>query len=189
MKPQRAKGVVVYRSDTKTNSNVQAAIAAAKKKEEERQERAAARALGPVPNYICYAWLFPNYDPKTGRGAPSPLPECKKCDGIIHPQEHHDCPGFTPKFKEHTKESHERWEAEREEIRETRRALRGVFCTECGELMEDPEDAQWHAEDHGGKAYRELYAVDGEPDGDMEGYEDEPEEDYCEGDDDGYDCD
>lgn len=40
-----------------------------------------------------------------------------------------------------------------------------------------------------GKPEREHDAVDGEPDGDMEGYEDEPEEDYCEGDDDGYDCD
>ena len=55
--------------------------------------------------------------------------------------------------------------------------------------MDDPEDAQWHWEDHEGKPERRHYAVDGEHDGDLDGYDDVPEEDHCEGDDDGYDCD
>jgi hypothetical protein len=76
-----------------------------------------------------------------------------------------------------------------DEIRETRRAGRGVFCSECGVLLEDPEeDAQWHFEDHEGRPERNHYAVDGEHDGDLDGYDDEPEEDYCD-EDDGYDCD
>src|ERR1700752_4620241 len=42
-----------------------------------------------------------------------------------------------------------------DEIRETRRAGRGVFCSECGVLLEDPEeDAQWHFEDHEGRPER-----------------------------------
>lgn len=178
---------IVYRSPE--NPNVVAAKALLKKQAEEKAARREARANAPVPNYICYAWLFPNYDSKTGRGTPRPLPRCKVCDGVIQPQEHHVCPGFTPKYVEHDAEWHERQEAKREEIRESRRLNRGVFCTECGELMEDPADAQWHFEDHEGKPYREHYAVDGEHDGDLDGYDDEPEEDYCEGDDDGYDCD
>lgn len=87
---------------------------------------------------------------------------------------------------EHTPERKERWEGKREEIRESR--PRGVYCSECNELLDCPEDAQWHFEDHGGKPERNHYALDGEPDGDLDGYDDEPEDDYCE-DDDGYDCD
>jgi hypothetical protein len=189
MKPQRAKGVVTYRSPV--NPNILAAEELAKKKNEQRRERALARAAAPVPNYICYPAAFKDYDPKTGRwkGGSRRLPTCHVCGDNLPPMENHVCAGFTPKYVERTEETKQRWEAKREEIRETRRAQRGVFCTECGDLLEDPEHAQWHFEDHGGKPYREHYAVDGEPDGDLDGYEDEPEEDYCEGDDDGYDCD
>ena len=190
MKPQRAKGVVTYRSPV--NPNILAAEELAKQKEEQRRERAAARAATPVPNWICYQnilfFVGKNVDEK-GNWLGGLLPPCKRCGERIHPKDNHVCPGFTPKYVERTEETEQRWEAKREEIRETRRAQRGVFCTECGDLLEDPEDAQWHYEDHGGKPYREHYAVDGEPDGDLDGYEDEPEEDYCEGDDDGYDCD
>lgn len=178
----RPKGVMVYRSPKNPVAEE------AKKEQRQKQERLAAaraaRAERPVPNYICYSFLFPDYDPKTGRGAPSPLPKCKVCrEAVLHPQEHHVCEGFTPMYKERTEEDHERWEARREEIRESRRG-RGVYCSECNELMEDPEDAQWHREDHEGKPQREHYALCGEPDGDLEGYEDEPEDDWCDEDED-----
>lgn len=178
---------IVYKSPE--NPNIAAAKTLLKERAEKTAVRREARGNAPVPNYICYAWLFPNYDPKTGRGAPSPLPKCKKCEGIIAPKEHHVCSGFQPKFVEHTPERKERWEAKREEIRESRRQLKAVTCSVCGEILECPEDAEWHWEQHEGKPEREHYAVDGEPDGDLDGYEDEPEEDFCEGDDDGYDCD
>jgi hypothetical protein len=119
------------------------------------------------------------------------LPVCKRCrEYTIHWDEPaHVCEGYKPQFVEHTPERKERWEAEREEIRESRRQLKAVMCSVCGEILECPEDAEWHWEQHEGKPEREHYAIDGEPDGDLDGYEDEPEEDYCEGDDDGYDCD
>lgn len=101
----------------------------------------------------------------------------------------HVCEGYKPQFVDHTPERKERWEAEREETRESRRQLKAVTCSVCGEILECPEDAEWHWEQHEGKPEREHYAIDGEPDGDLDGYEDEPEEDYCEGHDDGYDCD
>ena len=66
-----------------------------KERAEEKARRREARANTSVPNYICYAWLFPNYDPKTGRGAPSPLPKCRVCcEAFLHPQEHHKCEGL-----------------------------------------------------------------------------------------------
>jgi hypothetical protein len=158
------------------------AILAAKAKA--KAARQAKRDATPVPNTICYAQsAFKNWKPG------DKVPACKVCGGLLHPTENHVCDGYKAKYVEHTPERKERWEAEREEIRETRRLGRGVFCTECGDLLADPDEAQWHFEDHGGKPEREHYALDGEPDGDLDGYEDEPEEDYCEGDDDGYDCD
>jgi hypothetical protein len=173
---------IVYRSPE--NSNVATAKKVLKERAEEAARRREARLNAPVPNYICYATTaFKNWKPG------DKVPACIKCGGLLHRGENHKCEGFKPKFVERTEETKQRWEAKREEIRETRRMGRGVFCTECGDLLEDPEDAQWHAEDHGGKAQRNHYAVDGEPDGDLDGYDDEPEEDYCEGDDDGYDCD
>jgi hypothetical protein len=172
---------IVYSSPE--NPNILAAKKLLKEREEARKERRIRDAERPVPNHICYKdSAFKDWKPG------DKIPPCWVCGGLLHRNEHHICDGFEPMFVEHTPERKERWEAQREEIRETRRLGRGVFCTECGELMEDPEDAQWHAEDHGGKAYRELYALDGEPDGDLEGYDDEPEEDYCD-EDDGYDCD
>lgn len=178
---------IVYRSPE--NPNVLAAKKLLEQKREEAAARREARANAPVPNYICYAWLFPNFDPKTGKGAPSPLPKCKKCDGIIHPMDNHKCEGFTPKYVERTEETKQRWEAKREEIRESRQRQRYPTCSVCGEEIEDFEMGQWHWDSHEGLPERVRQAVDGEHDGDLDGYDDVPEEDHCEGDDDGYDCD
>lgn len=179
----RPKGIVVYRSP-EDNLNILSAKQHQKQEQERLAARRAADAARPVPNRICY-----QHTAYLGWKPGDKVPQCRVCDGLLHPNENHVCSGdFKPKYVEHTPERKERREAEREEIRETRRLGRGVFCTECGDLLEDPEDAQWHAEDHGGKPEREHYAVDGESDGDLDGYDDEPEDDYCD-DDDGYDCD
>jgi hypothetical protein len=184
----RPKGKIVYSSPVNP--------IAEEAKKEQRQERLrlqtqrAERAARPVPNYICYAEAFKDYDPKTGRwkGGSRRLPKCRVCECTLHPQENHVCEGFTPKFKEHDKESHQRFEARREMIRESRPEPK-IVCSVCGEEMPEWEDGQWHWEAHEGRPEREHYAIDGEPDGDLDGYDDEPEEDYCEGDDDGWDCD
>lgn len=179
---------IVYKSPE--NPNVVAAKKLLKAKEDARKERSIRDTERPVPNRIAYAdTAFKDWKPG------DKIPPCLRCGALLHRNEHHVCPvkegteEFKPKFVEHTPERKERWETQREEIRETRRAGRGVFCSECGELMEDPETGQWHAEDHGGRPEKRHYAVDGEHDGDLDGYDDEPEEDYCEGDDDGYVCD
>ena len=155
---------IVYRSPE--NSNVATAKKVLKERAEESARRREARANAPVPNYICYATTaFKNWKPG------DKVPPCKKCGGLLHPGENHKCDGFQAKYYEYTPERKERWEAEREEIRDYW------------------EDGQIHWDEHEGRPVKAHRVVDAEPDGDLDGYEDEPEEDYCEGDDDGYDCD
>lgn len=162
------------------------ALAARREKEQQRREAAG------VPNYICYPAAFPNFDPKTGKGAPSPLPPCYVCGDRLHPMENHKCQGFQPKYETWSDERKDRLEQRRDEIRESRWSQRPRYpvCDKCGEEMPDYfEDGQRHWDDHEGRPVKNHFALGGEHDGDLDGYEDEPEEDYCEGDDDGYDCD
>jgi len=139
----RPKGVVVYRSPKNPIAEK------AKKEQRQKQERLAmaraARAERPVPNYICYSFLFPDYDPKTGKGCPRPLPKCKVCrEAVLHPQEHHVCEGFTPIYKERSEEDHERWEGRREEIREAKFQKETPTCKHCGEELPEYEDYLSH---------------------------------------------
>jgi len=151
MKAKRARGVVVTLPDEEPKGfYADEAKTRQRQKQEEAIARAEARANTPIPNYVCYRFLFPNFDPKTGKGAPRPLPKCRVCrDAVLHPMEHHVCPGFTPLYVEHDEEWHDRMEARREMIREAKR--NGTFYSE-------DED-------------------------DLSGYEDEPEEDWCDEDD------
>ncbi len=157
----RAIGKILFDDTLTKHPVVEDAKRRQDQKQRQLQEQRAARAERPVPNYICYSFLFPNYDPKTGKGAPRPLPKCKVCrEAVLHPMEHHVCEGFKPMYVERTPEERqeleeqrrerqrERWEEQREMIREAKR--NGLFYDE--------------------------------------GNEDEPEEDYCEGDDDGWEC-
>ena len=143
---------IIYKSPA--NPNVVAAKAKLKAQAEEKAARRERYLNAPVPNYIAYGWLFPNYDPRTGAGAPRPLPKCRKCECTLQPKEHHDsnlCV-FTPKYVEHTPERKERWEGKREEIRESRleemRESRNThYCDHCGEELLHEEHAIEHAED------------------------------------------
>jgi hypothetical protein len=176
MKP-RPKGVVVYRSP----ENSLVAEAEKNQKQErlrlqtERAERADRRAERGVPNYICYSFLFPNYDPQTGKGCPRPLPKCRVCEGILHPQENHKCEGFTPKYVEHDDEWRERQEAKREYAREMRREQRVEYRAARLEMIRE-------ARENG-----ELYGREDDGHEDDDGWE--CEDDGVYGDDDGWDCD
>lgn len=155
----RAIGKVLFDDTLTKHSVVEDAKRRQQQKQRQLQEQRAARAERPVPNYVAYSFLFPNYDPSTGKGAPSPLPKCKVCRvAVLHPKEHHVCEGYKPQFEDADK-VRERWEAKREERRERWEQQR--------EMIREA------------KANGMFYD---------EGNEDEPEEDYCEGDDDGWEC-
>jgi hypothetical protein len=149
----RPKGVVVYRSPK--NPIADEAKKHQLQLQRQRQERAAARAARPVPNYICYQDAFRDYDPKTGRwkGGSRRVPKCRVCECNLPPMETHKCEGFKPKYVEHDEAWHERMEARREAIREAKREAK-----RNGLFFSEDED-------------------------DLSGYEDEPEEDWCDEDD------
>ena len=122
------------------------------------------------------------------------------CGDLLHPSENHKCSGFVPKYVEHDEAWHERQEFRREEMRASKTKAVPV-CDECGEEMPTLLDGQYDEEycvtDETRAArhhqppcacLRTHNAINDHED-DLSGYEDEPEEDYCEGDDDGYDCD
>jgi hypothetical protein len=178
--PAMPKGKVVY------ETKVLASKPTPKSKPEPRPKRL-------VPNYICYPSAFPNYDPATGKGCPRPLPKCRVCGDILFPKDNHVCPGFTPKFVEHDDVWEQKQEAKRKEITESNRT-RFKKCSACHEIIHDHDDACWHDEHchadspRGRHWYTDHDPIVGDNDG-HECYEDEPEDDYCEGSDDGYDCD
>jgi hypothetical protein len=178
-KRPRAKGTVVtFAPKPKGCLAVEAERILAERKVRLRAA-AITRAEREAPNRICYAEAFKDWKPG------DKIPTCHRCSATLFPNENHKCEGFKPKYKEHDQELHERFEARRESIRESR-APCPIVCSVCGEEMPEPEDGQWHWDAHEGRPEREHLAVDGEPDGDMEGYEDEPEDDWCdEGEDEG----
>ena len=56
---------------------------------EKRQER-----YDNAPNTVCYAdTAFKDWQPGM------PIPKCLKCRGRLHPTEHHNCPGFIPRYR------------------------------------------------------------------------------------------
>lgn len=149
----RAKGVVVTLPDKEPKGVLADEAKKIQKQKQERKIIAGRKPPRPVPNYICYSFLFPDYDPKTGKGCPRPLPKCRVChDAVLHPMEHHVCEGFKPMFAEHDEEWHERMEQRREMIRESRleetdESRNSHCCDDCGAELHDEEHAMGHAED------------------------------------------
>lgn len=180
----RAKGVVITRPEKELTGVLgEAAKQILKQKQEQARARLAQRNAIPVPNRVAYAWLYERWKANGG----GRIPSCKRCDALLHWEEHHDCPGFKPKYVEHDEEWQEKQEARREAIRAAR-PKRVTICSDCDAEIHDLEEALWHDEHCEADQVRERRAINDDED-DLSGYEDEPEEDYCEGDDDGYDCD
>jgi hypothetical protein len=142
---------------------------------------------GPVPNRIAYKdTAFKDWKPGMR------VPKCRVCEGVLYPEENHVCSGFVPKYVEHDDEWFEREEAKREAIRESNRN-RPPKCAACHQVIRDVDDARYHDEYCHVEPGERRWYTDYDPIvGDNDGHEcneDEPEEDYCEGDDDGYDGD
>lgn len=194
MKPKRAKGVIVTESVEPAWGLAEEAKTIQRQKKEASAARAERRANAPVPNWKCYPMVFKvgvNID-ANGQWLGGRLPKCRVCEANLPPGEHHNCEGFTPKYVEHTQERRDRMDQRREEIRQQKldEHMEYPVCSVCGEEMPDYfTDGQWHWDMHEGRPVKNHFALDGEPDGDLDGYDDEPEDDYCEGDDDGWDCD
>jgi len=196
----RPKGVIVYKTP-KPAFKIAPPVETGERQEPEQPQRPKGVLVKgdrpKPPNYICYPMLFGpgmpyDFDPKTltwRDGKAKRVPKCRVCDGLIHPMENHACEGFKPKYVDHDDAWHERQEAKQEEIRASKEHV--IRCGGCGDALEDEDDARWHDEhcERDPDSWRRgHYALNGDED-DLSGYEDEPEEDYCEGDDDGYDCD
>lgn len=151
------------------------------------------RESRPLTNKDTYRELYEKWL-ANGKGK---IPTCRRCgDAVLHWNEPaHVCEGFKPKFVEHDDAWHEKQEARRAEIRASNQD-RPKKCIVCHEVIRDYDDACYHEEHccfandllRGRYWYTDYDPIVGDNDG-HECYEDEPEEDYCEGDDDGYDCD
>jgi hypothetical protein len=183
----RPQGTVLF-DDTLT---VHPVIAEAKKQQRQKQElirlRREARPERPLLNKDRYPNLYAQWLAGKERGY-TKLPNCPVCrEAVIHWNEPaHECPGFKPMYEEHDQEWHDRKDAEREAIREAKRG-NGIYCDGCGELVESEDDARWHDEhcerDPESDSWRIHHiAVNGDED-DLSGYEDPPEEDWCDEDD------
>jgi hypothetical protein len=70
-----------------------------KEREETQAKKAEARANRPLLNKHTYAWLYEEYQARVAAGGTRKLPQCKRCDAILHWEEPaHECPGFVPKY-------------------------------------------------------------------------------------------
>jgi hypothetical protein len=69
----------------------------------------------PLPNRLCYPEAFKGWMPGMR------VPKCKRCQGLLHPNENHVCEGYEPKY---ATLDWERREDNREDLREDRMAQR-----------------------------------------------------------------
>lgn len=83
----------------------------AKQRQQQRQERIALAAekrqerYDNAPNTVCYAeTAFKDWQPGMR------IPKCNVCHGKLHPTEHHDCPGYRPRYRTDGLSHDERWE-------------------------------------------------------------------------------
>jgi hypothetical protein len=72
----------------------------AKQRQQQEQERVALAAekrqaaYDNAPNTVCYAeTAFKDWQPGMK------VPKCNVCRGLLHPGEHHNCPGFKPRYR------------------------------------------------------------------------------------------
>jgi hypothetical protein len=72
----------------------------ARQRQKQLQEKAAQAAAekqhryDTAPNTLCYAEsAFKDWQPG------DKVPKCNVCRGLLHPGEHHNCPGFRPRYR------------------------------------------------------------------------------------------
>lgn len=99
----RAKGKWVYTSPV--NPVAEEAKKHQRQLQEEAQTHAAERRehrYNTMPNHITYRdvvfFVGKNIDAE-GNWLGGKLPKCKKCRARLDPSEHHDCPGFRPRYR------------------------------------------------------------------------------------------
>jgi hypothetical protein len=154
----RPEGSVLFDDSLTTHPVVEDAKRSQKQLQDKRKADAAARANRPLLNKHTYPELYARWVANHG----GLLPKCRRCrDYVIHWDEPaHVCPGYTPQFVERSPEEWQELELRRRERQRER--------------WEEQREAIREAKANGTFYYQ--------------GDEDGPEEDYCEGDDDGYDC-
>jgi hypothetical protein len=118
--PMRTKGTVVPRPKV----NVSGAEPGQQQNQSQNQRPKGVITKGTVPlppNRICYPDLYADWKKRVDAGGSRKLHHCKRCDGILHWEENHVCPGFIPKYPvlPSTEEAMEEHKAIREYIRET----------------------------------------------------------------------
>jgi hypothetical protein len=96
MKAKRAPGVIVTES-TEAAWNLGEEAKAIQRQKQEAETRAAERRehrYNTMPNRICYAEsAFKDWQPG------DPIPECNVCQGKLYPEEHHNCTGYRPRYR------------------------------------------------------------------------------------------
>jgi hypothetical protein len=110
MKAKRAQGVIVTEAVEPTGVLAAEAEEILRRKQEEREARAERREerYRTMPNRVCYAdTAFKDW--KEGDN----IPPCIKCGALLHPEEHHDCPGFHPRYQPNKPSPEERMKMRR----------------------------------------------------------------------------
>ena len=87
--PEEPMGVLADEAKTIQRQKQERKIVAAEK----RQER-----YDNAPNRICYAELYAQWKARVDAGGSRKLPKCNRCRATIHWEEHHNCPGFVPRY-------------------------------------------------------------------------------------------
>ena len=94
----RAKGVVVTMPAKEPTGHLADEAKTIQKQKQERKIIAAEKRqerYDNAPNRICYAELYAQWKANGG----GKLPKCKKCRATIHWEEHHNCPGYIPRYR------------------------------------------------------------------------------------------
>ena len=142
--PMRTNGRIIYETKPKpVVSGVEA-----KQSQNHNQTRAVGKIIKgdrpKPPNWKCYPEAFKGQLDENGNwlsGVSRRLPKCRVCDGTLHKNENHECPGFTPKFIDHDEAWQQKQDAKRAEIRKSN-YNRPKKCISCDQVIHDEDEAR-----------------------------------------------
>jgi hypothetical protein len=142
----RAMGKILFDDTLAPNPIAEEAKKRQRQKQEEIRLRREARPERPLLNRDRY----PNEYAKWLKWYPSghgKQPKCWMCREatIFWDEPAHVCEGYKPMYVEHDQDWKDRWEAQREMIREAKR--NGTFYDECAE--DEPEEDDWEGDEDG----------------------------------------